>query len=126
MQQVLLDNVTIGAGDTERLLPGLDVARWDRLHFHISGGSRSIANVKVRILFGTPVGPVTLLTDSTVWFENGSSEQEFEFTTPADYGGTGFVMSVPVVAPRLYDVIVENVGSSDIETAYVTVMTQEI
>ena len=126
MQEVLLENKTIAAGDTERLLPGMDVARWDRLHFHISGGTRSIPNVKVRILFGTPVGPVTLLTDSTVWFENGSSEQEFEFTTAATYSGTGFVMSVPVVAPRLYDVIVENLGSSAIDSAYVTVMTQEI
>ena len=47
-------------------------------------------------------------------------------TTNNNYGGTGFIMSVPVVAPQLYDVILRNVGENSLETVYVTVMAQEI
>ncbi len=35
-------------------------------------------------------------------------------------------MSVPVIAPQLYDVILKNTGSKEIENLYVTLMTQEI
>jgi hypothetical protein len=126
MVKVLLEKRKIKANEKVRLMPGLDVERWDRLHFHISGGSRAIANLNVRVLFGTPVSPIIMLADSTVWFEQGVSEREFSYQTSANYNGTGFVMSVPVVAPLLYDVILHNVGGSAIETAYVTVMTQEI
>ena len=125
-QQVLLDGQTIRAGEEKRLLPGIDVSRWDRLHFLISAGSRSIGGTRVRILFGTPVNGKMLLADSTVWYEDSVSEREFSHTTPNTYGGTGFVMSVPVVAPTLFDVILRNVGDEVLETVYVTVMAQEI
>ena len=110
----------------ERLLPGIDVSKVDRLHFHISGGVRAINGIQVRILFGTPIEGKVLLADSTVWFENGVNEREFSHTTPLSYGGTGFIMSVPVVAPQLYDVILRNVGEKSLETVSVTVMGQEI
>jgi len=125
-QQTLLENTRINPGEEKRLLPGLAVADYDRLHFHISGRGHVIPNLSVRILFGTPVGPVTLLADSTVWFEDTVSEREFSFTTSANYGHTGLVMSVPVVAPLLYDVILRNVGTAAVPSAYVTVMAQEI
>ena len=127
LQKVLLENARIEVGEEKRLLPGLDVSAYDRLHFHISGGSRTIPNLSVRILFGTPVesSQITLLSDSTVWFEDTVSERDFSFTTSAR-AGTGFIMSVPVVAPLLYDVILENRARSPIETAYVTVMSQDI
>lgn len=126
MQKVLLDGEPLSAGAEKRLLPGIDVSRWDRLHFHVSGGTRSVAGLEVRVLFGTPVNGKILLTDSTVWFEESVSEREFSHTTPTTYGGTGFVMSVPVVAPLLYDVILRNVGGSDKPEVWVSVMAQEI
>jgi len=64
LQKVLLEGEPIAAGEDKRLLPSLDVSRWDRLHFHISGGTRGIAGMSVRILFGTPVDGKVLLTDS--------------------------------------------------------------
>ena len=125
-QSVLLDGEPIAAGAERRLLPGLDVSRWDRLHFHISSGVRSISGLSVTVLFGTPVDGQVLLADSTVWYEDTVSEREFSHTTPSTYNGTGFVMSVPVVAPRLYDVILRNIGSEDLETVFVTLLAQEI
>lgn len=125
-KKVLLEGESIAAGEEKRLLPSLDVSNWDRLHFHISGGTRGISELSVRILFGTPVGSKILLTDSTVWFEDVTWEREFSHTTPSSYGGTGFVMSVPVVAPLLYDVILRNLGGSEKPEVYVTVMAQEI
>lgn len=126
LQKVLLDSETIEANGEKRILPSLDVSRWDRLHFHISGGSRSVADLSVRILFGTPVEDKVLLADSTVWFEDTKWEREFSHTTSGTYGGTGFVMSVPVVAPQLYDVILRNVGEEEKSEIYVTLLAQEI
>jgi hypothetical protein len=97
LQEVSLWSRPIAAGEERRLLPGLDVSKWDRLHFHISGGTRSAAGLKVGVLFGTPVNGKLLLTDSTVWFEETVSKREFSHTTPSTYDGTGFIMDVPVV-----------------------------
>jgi hypothetical protein len=125
-KKVLLENERISAGEEKRLFPGIDVSRYDRLHFHISGGVRSIRNLHARILFSTPVGSVSLLADSTIWYEDSKFEREFSHQVPSYYGGTGFVMSVPVIAPNLFDIILRNTGSDDLETVYVTVMSQEI
>jgi hypothetical protein len=123
-KKVLLDGQPIAAGAEKRLLPGLDVSDIDRLHFHISTGGTAIMGLQARILFGTPVGAVTLLADSTVWFEETASEREFIYTTPMDYNRTGFVISVPVVAPMLYDVILHNIGQAGLAKVYVAVLGQ--
>jgi hypothetical protein len=125
-KKVLLEGESMPAGGQKRLLPSLDVSAWDRLHFHISGGVRAVDGLSVRILFGTPVGSKVLLADSTIWFEETVSEREFSFTAPTTYNGTGFVMSVPVIAPLLYDVILKNLDESDKPEVYVTLMAQEI
>jgi len=130
-QKVLLVGECIGPGEEKRLFPGLDVSQWDRLHFHISGGVGSVAGISVRILFGTPIQHdqvhcKALLADSTVWYEDTVWEREFSYITPGTYNGTGFVMSVPVIAPQLYDVILKNIGDRVLETVFVTVMAQEI
>lgn len=126
LSRVLLQGFNLAAGAEKRTLPNLAVDRHDRLHFHISNGTGAIPNVKVRILFGTRVGSKTLLSDSTVWFETGVNETNFEFTTPANFGGTGFILSVPVVTPLLFDVIVQNRGTSALNDLHVTVFAQEI
>jgi hypothetical protein len=129
LYRVLMENEKLPAGQEKRLLPHLDVSRWDRLHFHISNGNRAVSGLKARILFGTPMPESPcgeLLADSTIWFEDTVSERDFTHVTPNHYNGTGFVMSVPVVAPNLFDVILKNVGDSDLDTVYVTVMAQEI
>jgi hypothetical protein len=125
-KKVLLKGEPIGAREVKRLLPGLDVSKWDRLHFHISAGTRAIGGIRARVLFGTPVNGVILLADSTVWFEDASNERDFSYATPTTYGGSGFVMSVPVVAPLLYDVILTNLSEGEIPKVYVTVMAQEV
>ena len=127
--KVLLSDATIPAGGEERLRPDIDVSAWDRVHFHIAADARSVAGLQVRVLFGTPMRGThcgALLADSTIWYEETASEREFSHTAPTGYGGTGFVMSVPVVAPLLYDVILRNTGTQKLETIYVTVMAQEI
>lgn len=128
-KKVLLENETIAAGAEKRLLPHIDVSRWDRLHFHIAADARSVAGLSVRILFGTPIKGLhcgSLLADSTIWYEDTVWEREFLHNVPTTYGGTGFIMSVPVVAPELFDVILRNNGTSELTTIYVTVMAQEI
>ena len=128
-QKVLLSNESIPAGGEKRLLPALNVSKWDRLHFHIGADARSVAGLSVRVLFGTPISGThcgALLADSTVWYEDTVWEREFSHTVPTTNNGTGFVMSVPVVAPQLYDVILRNVGTNELKTIYVTVMAQEI
>jgi len=129
LTRILLENETIPAGQEKRLMPGLDVSRYDRLHVHIGANARSVANLHVRILFATPMSGThcgALLADSTVWFEETVSEREFSFSTPPNYGATGFVMSVPVIAPQLYDIIIRNIGSTDVTTISVGLMAQEI
>lgn len=122
----LLEDEKISSKGEKRILPNLEVGNYDRLHFHISNGSYALKDLNIRVLFGTRVGSKVLLADSTVWFEDGVSEREFSFQTPSDYNGTGLVMSVPVVAPILYDVILKNTGGDDLDTIYVSVLAQEI
>src|SRR4051812_16030297 len=108
LKQVLLGGQPMAAGEEKRLLPGINVDAYDRLHFHISGGVRSIDDLSIKVLFGTPVPGAILLADSTVWFEETVSEREFVHEVPSNFGRTGVVLSVPVVAPLLYDVILKN------------------
>ena len=123
LKKMLLEGETNDAGAEKRILPGLSVERWDRLHFHISNGSRAVNNLQVRVLFGTPAGSKVLLADSTVWFEDSKNERDFVHSTPPNYGGTGFILSVPVVAPVLYDVILRNLGEEPLTSMFVTVNT---
>lgn len=127
-QKLLLKGEPIATGEEKRLFPSLDVSKWDRLHFHISCGSMAVNGLSVTVLFGTPE-PSTpckaLLADSTIWYEETVSEREFSHTVPNTYNGTGFVMSVPVIAPLLYDVILKNHGNKK-PSVYVAVMAQEV
>ena len=125
LQNVLLDDQLITAGQELRLLPGLDVSTYDRLHLHISAGGGAVDELHVRVLFGSPLPGVTLLADSTVWFEDTVSEREFSHQAPTT-GSTGLVMSVPVVAPMLYDVILTNNSGADKPTVYVALLAQDI
>ncbi|MEW6348371.1 MAG: hypothetical protein AB1646_04875 [Thermodesulfobacteriota bacterium] len=127
--KMLLQNETLTPGQEKRLGPHLDVSKWDRLHFHFGSDARSIASLNVRVLFATPIPGTScgaILADSTIWFEDTVSEREFAHTVPANFNGTGFVLSVPVVAPLLYDVILNNHGTADLTTLYVGLMAQEI
>ena len=128
-KKILSENLTIPVGGRCRLRPNLDVSRWDRLHFHIGADAKSVAGLNVRIIFGTPLAGThcgALLADSTIWYEESVSERQFAHQESINSGGTGFVMSVPVVAPLLYDVILKNNGSAELNTITVAVMAQEI
>lgn len=129
LTKVLLSNATIPAGGEQRILPNLDVKKYDRLHIHIGRDAKGVAGLSVRVLFSTPLPGLhcgAILADSTVWFEETVSEREFTWTAPLNYGSTGFVVSVPVVAPVLYDVILRNTGAQPLDTVNVTLMAQEI
>lgn len=43
----------------------------------------------------------------------------------ANFGSTGFTMSVPVIAPVLYDVILRNTGTSALDKVYVALFTPD-
>lgn len=45
---------------------------------------------------------------------------------PSAYSRRGCGVAGSVIAPNLYDVILKNVGKSEFESLYVTVMAQEI
>ncbi len=129
LEKVLLNDGILGAREEMRLFPKLDVGRFDRLHFLIGRDAKSVAGIQVRILFGFPMAGThcgALLADSTVWFENEVTEREFIYTIPDLYNGTGLALSVPVIAPQLYDVILKNLSGEEIDSLYVTLMTQEI
>jgi hypothetical protein len=127
--QVLLSNATIAAGAEKRLWPGLDVSKWDRVHLTVGGNARAVDHLNVRVILSTPI-PGThcggILTSSTIWYEGSAQTVDFEHETPPGYGQTGFTMSVPVVAPVLYDVILRNTGATELTAVYVTLFAQEI
>lgn len=130
MTRVLLQNATIHAGEEHRILPNLEVKNYDRLHIHVGRDAMGVDGLSVRVLFSTPLpGGLhcgAILADSTVWFEEDSTEHEFSWTAPLHYGRTGFIVSVPVVAPVLYDVILRNTGPNTLDKIYVTLMAQEV
>jgi hypothetical protein len=129
LTQSLASDVTLAAGAEHRTLPGLDVKNYDRLHIHVGRNAKGVAGLSVRVLFGTPVTGLhcgAILADSTVWFEETVSEREFVWTAPQNYNRTGFVVSVPVVAPTLFDVIVTNTSTQPIDEIFVTLLAQEI
>jgi hypothetical protein len=94
----------------------------------IAADSRAVPGLNVRVLLSTPV-PGThcggMLTSSTIWYEGSAEPVSFEHTTPPTYGSTGFTMSVPIVAPVLYDIILRNGGTNDLTAVYVTLFAQE-
>jgi hypothetical protein len=129
MTKMLLENATIAAGAEKRLWPGLDVGKWDTIHLTIGADARGIPNLNVRVLFSMPRSGMHcggILTSSTIAFDRDGTLRDFEHTTPPGYGSTGFTMSVPVIAPVLFDVILRNVGSTPLETVYVGLFAQEI
>ena len=128
MRKVLKTGIHLNPGQELRLLPGLDVSRWDRIHLHVGSVARTIPGLRVQVLFGTFVKEVngTLLADSVVWFEDTVAHREFVHQLPSFYNGTGFVMSIPVVAPLLYDVILTNAGQVPLQDLAVTLLAQEI
>jgi hypothetical protein len=129
LTKVLVNNVTIPSGGEHRALPNLDVKNYDRLHIHIGRNATSVGGISVRVLFATPMQGLhcnAILADSTVWFEQSSQLREFSYTCPVNFGETGFIVSVPVVAPVLYDVILRNTGPQPLDTVYVTLFAQEI
>lgn len=71
--KILLSDATIAAnGGEARLWPGLDVSKWDRLHFTVGADACGIPNLQVRVLFSVPVPGMHcggILTSSTVWIE---------------------------------------------------------
>ncbi len=130
LTRILLTNGSIPPGGQQRLLPNLDVKAYDRLHIHVGRDAKAVDGLSVRVLFSTPLpGGLhcgAILADSTVWFEETVSEREFIWKAPIPYGHTGFVVSVPVVAPVLYDIILTNTGTVQLDSLYVTLMAQEI
>lgn len=96
-QHVIVDGETIAAGQEFRPLPNLDVSGHSRLQLLISAGVSSVSEVGVR---------------------------EFSHETSANYGGTGFVLSVPVIAPQLYDVILSNRRAKSKVQLWVTLLAQ--
>jgi hypothetical protein len=129
LTKVLLQNATIAGHAEQRLMPNLDVKKYDRLHIHIGRDAKGVAGLAVKVLFGTPMQGLhcgALLADSTVWFEEDATEREFVWTAPTSYNRTGFVVSVPVVAPVLYDVILTNTTAQPLDAVSVTLMAQEI
>lgn len=127
--KMLLSNGTIDAGKELRLWPALDVSKWDRIHITVGGDAVAVPSLDVRVLFSVPA-PGThcggILSSSTVWFEESATLREFEFATPVGFGHTGFTMSVPVIAPVLYDVILRNTGTAQLKSVYVALFAQEI
>ncbi len=76
LTKVLLTNETIPANGEKRILPDLDVRKYDRLHIHIGRDAKSVEGLAVRVLFSTPIQDLhcgALLADSTVWFEEAAS-----------------------------------------------------
>jgi hypothetical protein len=132
LKTILFEDITLEPGEEKRLVPwkGLDVSRYDRLHFHIGTlPGTGVAELEARILFATEVKDdgQSILAGTTIWFEDTVEEREFVFKSPIGYRKTGFIMSVPVVAPKLFDVILENKSDRITrENVYVTVMSQEI
>jgi hypothetical protein len=103
LQKTLIQKQRLEPTDILRTGGNFLVSDYRRLHFTISGGSGSASNLHARVLFGTVVGAVTLLADGTVWAESGNATpvlSTFEFTAPANYNRTSFVLSVPVIARR--------------------------
>lgn len=127
LTKVLLQNATIPAHGEKRLMPGLEVKQYDRLHIHVGRDAKAVGGLSVKVLFITPIQGMHcggILADSTVWFEETANEREFIWT--AAQGRTGFIVSVPVVAPVLFDVILSNTTDQAMDTVCVTLMAQEI
>lgn len=122
LSRVLLSDLDLDPGAEKRLLPGIAVSDFDRLHIHIGAKARGIKGLKARVLFASPITSGALLSDSTIWYGESTSEHVFEHTEMG--GGTGYVMSVPVVAPTLYDIILRNTSSVKISDIYVSLLAK--
>ncbi|MEZ4450921.1 MAG: hypothetical protein R3B09_15680 [Nannocystaceae bacterium] len=120
--KLLISGLQLRAGEEKRLLPGLPVAEYDRLHLHIGGRARTIDGLTARVLFSTSIPGGAILSDRTVWYGESTVDHDFQHT--ATVGHTGFIMSVPVVAPTLYDVVLKNTSAKELVDIYVTLLAK--
>lgn len=124
LKSILLQSEEILPGKTIRLLPKMEVEKFHRLHLHVSNTKNDIRNLSVRVIFGTPVPSKVLTCDHSVWFENSADGEQLQFTATEQRGKTGIVLSVPVIAPLLYDIVLENIGDDILDDVFVTLMAQ--
>ncbi|MDT0353960.1 hypothetical protein [Pseudonocardia charpentierae] len=121
LQQLLLDGRPVAAGEERRLLPMIDLSAYAQLHFHISDRIQPIGGIAVRVVFGTPAPGTILLADSVAPIAQTSTPRAREYEVPAECDSTGIIISVPVVAPMLYDVVLTNRSPTARSQLYVAV-----
>ncbi len=122
LKSILLQSEEILPGKPIRLLPKMEVEEFHRLHLHVSNIKNDIRNLSVRVVFGTPVPSKVLTCDHSVWFERNADGEQLQFTATEERGKTGMVLSVPVIAPLLYDIVLENLGDDILDQVFVTLM----
>ncbi|MCA9636596.1 MAG: hypothetical protein KC420_11270 [Myxococcales bacterium] len=122
LSKILLTDADLAPGEEKRILPNLAVSGYDRIHIHIGAKARGIRGLKARVLFASPIPSGALLSDSTIWYGESTTKHDFEHTETT--GDTGFIMSVPVVAPILYDVILSNTSAQKIVDIYVSILAK--
>ena len=124
LKSILLQSEEILPGKILRLLPKMEVEKFQRLHLRVSNTKNDIRNLLVRVVFGTPVPNKVLTCDHSVWFEHSPEGESLQFIATEQKGKTGIVLSVPVIAPLLYDVVLENLGEDILDEVFVTLMAQ--
>jgi hypothetical protein len=122
LTKVLLTDINLDPNEEKRLLPSLAVAEYDRLHIHIGARARGVKGLKARVLFASPIPSGALLSDSTIWYGESTTKHDFEHLE--NTSDTGFIMSVPVVAPTLYDVILRNTSTHTIRNIFVSLLAK--
>jgi hypothetical protein len=120
--KLLVSDLELAPGAERRFDPGLAVSEYERLHFHVGGRGTAITGLKVAVLFGTPVDGGWLIADNTIWYSENTLKRDFQYVEKGN--DSGFVMSVPVVAPSLYALILSNTGSVPLRHVFVSLLAQ--
>jgi hypothetical protein len=123
MMKVLLQDGSVAAGQEMRLLPELNVGDHAWLHIHIGRSGKAVSNLAVRVLFG-PLVPAG--AGESAGPRDTDNEREFLFRTPANYNQTGLIVSVPVIAPLLSEIVLTNNGSQTVDELYIALLAQEL
>lgn len=120
--KTLASGVTIGAGKEYRYITSggkpFDVSRYNYLHIIVGRKAKSVANLEITVLLSVSVPAGALLIREYTNCEN-RTRNSFTVRLPSNYNKTAYVLRVPVIAPMLYDVIVKNRGTKDIDDVHV-------
>jgi hypothetical protein len=120
--KTIASSVTIAGGAEYRYITAggepFDVSKYNYLNIIVGRKAKAIPDLEITVLFSVSVPAGALLIREYTNLGN-DSKNELSVRLPSNYNKTGYILRVPVIAPMVYDIMVKNHGSNDLDDVHI-------